>query len=185
MAYSTPLTAVSSTALTAAQWNASVRDDMLVTPAALATTTGRIFVSTGANAIAERAILSATVATAQSTSSATYTNLTTTGPVVTLTTGTNAIAFASARCSENTNAAFGAYGITVTGASNIPADDTQGMLFRFATAASSDLRPTLCVAFQSGGAGALTAGSNTFTMQYRASSSTATFQDRTLTVIAL
>ena len=61
MAWTTPLTAVSNTALTAAQWNASVRDNLLMTAPALATTTGRHFVSTGANTIAERAISSNSV----------------------------------------------------------------------------------------------------------------------------
>ncbi len=176
MAYSTPLTAVSNSPLTAAQWNASVRDNMLVTPAALASATGRIFVATGANAIAERAISSAVVATLNTTASATFANLATPGPVVAVTTGANAIAIASSRISNSTASVFTAFGVTVTGASSIPASDPEALLDF-----GGGGRYTLVNHF----AGTLTPGSNTFTMQYRASSGLGSFLDRKLTVIAL
>lgn len=181
MSWTTPLTAVANAAFTAAQFNASVRDNLLETAPAKATTTGRIFVATGTNAIAERAITSANVSTSETTTSATYANLTTTGPVVTVTTGTNAIAFVSSQVSNNTNGAFTGVGVTVSGASSIAAADADGILFQPSTAASAGIRTTVAVHYT----GTLTAGSNTFTMQYRASAGTGTFQLRKLTVIAL
>jgi hypothetical protein len=181
MAYSTPLTAVSSTPLTAAQWNASVRDNILVTPAALATTAGRIFVTTGANAVAERAIASANVSAAETCTSATHVAIATPGPAVTLTTGTSAIALCAAQVSHNTNGVFSGFAVAVTGASAIAATDAQGSLFQPATAASSGVRFSVAVHYP----GTLTPGSNTFTLLYRTSAPTATFGLRNIIVIAL
>ncbi len=181
MAYSTPITAVSSATFTAAQFNQSVRDNILVTPAALATTAGRIFVATGANAIAERAIEPATVATQQSTSSTSFTDLTTAGPAVTLTTGTKAIALISSAISLDTLGVRGYVGVAVSGATTVAAADADALRYQ-AYAINADHRGSLVVTFSS-----LTAGSNTFTLKYRVSSgaASATFANRTLTVIGL
>lgn len=56
MAWSTPITAVSGTILTAAQWNTHVRDNLLETMPAKATTADRMFVTTGPNSIAQNVI---------------------------------------------------------------------------------------------------------------------------------
>jgi hypothetical protein len=181
MAWSTPLTAVANTTLTSSQWNASVRDNLNETAPAKATTQGRLIVTTGANSIIERAVASDDVATSQGTASTTFTNLATSGPAVTVTTGVNAIAIITARASGSTNGAFVGVGVTVSGASSIGAIDADAMLFQPATAASSAIRASTVVHFP----GTLTAGSNTFTMQYRASAGTGTFQDRKITVIGL
>lgn len=181
MAWSTPLTAVSNATLTAAQWNATVRDDLLETAPAKATATGRIFVSTGVNAIAERVINSASIATQEGTASTTHTALSTPGPAVTVTTGTSALAFVNCRISNNTNGAFTGVGVAVSGASAIAASDAQGILFQPSTAASAGIRCCVAVHFNA----TLTAGSNIFTMQYRASAGTGSFQDRNLVVIGL
>ena len=69
MVWSTPLTAVANTPLTAAQWNASVRDNFNETAPAKATVGGRIFASTGPNTIAEREVLADVVETAETTTS--------------------------------------------------------------------------------------------------------------------
>ncbi len=180
MAYSTPLTAVSSSTLTAAQWNASVRDNILETPAAKATAAGRLFVSTGVNAIAERVVSSASVATSQTTTSATFADLATVGPAVTVTTSTHAIAFIQTNISNSTATAITAAGVTVSGASSIAASDDAAIVFQPPSAGVGG-RHSVVVHFN----GTLTAGSNTFTMKYRASAPTATFLNRTLTVIAL
>lgn len=181
MAYSTPLTATSNAPLTSAQWNASVRDNMLVTPAALATTTGRLFVATGANAIAERAISSAVVAAQQGIASVTFTDLPTAGPAVTVTTGANALVFAQALVSGSTNTAFTGFAVTVSGASTIAAADADGFMFVPPAASGAGVRGTIAIHYP----GTLTPGSNTFTMKYRASAGTVTCSDRKLTVIGL
>lgn len=181
MAWTVPLTAVSNATLTAAQWNATVRDNLLETAPAKATTAGRIFVATGTNSIAERAISSAVVATQQGVTSVTYANPSTPGPAVTVTTGTSAIAIASALISGSNNGAFTGYGVTVSGASSIAAADADGFMFVPSTAASAGVRGSVCIHYP----GTLTAGSNTFTMQYRASAGTVTISDRKITVIGL
>lgn len=56
MAWTTPLTAVSGSILTAAQWNASVRDNLNETAPAKATTADRMFVTTGPNALQQNVI---------------------------------------------------------------------------------------------------------------------------------
>jgi len=56
VAWSTPLTAVSGTVLTAAQWNASVRDNLLETSAAAVTTAGDMTRADGANSMTRFAI---------------------------------------------------------------------------------------------------------------------------------
>lgn len=179
MAWTTPLTAVANTALTAAQWNASVRDNLLTTPAALATTAGRWFVTTGANAVAERAILNNTVATSETTSSTSYTDLTTTGPLAAVVTGTQAMAFVSVRLSNQTAGAQALVGCAVTGASAVAASDND-CVRTLSDAVNSMIRATTCVYYAG-----LTAGSNTFTMKYRVSANTGTFSERSLTVMGL
>ena len=101
MAWTAPMTAVDNTIWTSSQWNTHVRDNLLETMAGKATTAGRWFVSTGANAIAERVITQASVTTSQTTTSASFTDLATTGPAVTVTTGTKAIVFWGAAMSHS------------------------------------------------------------------------------------
>ena len=124
---------------------------------------------------------SATVATSQSTTSTTYTDLATSGPAVTITTGTKALVIMTARVIMNTAGDTGFFAYAVSGATTIAVtDDTGG---RFQTD------------YPNGYAGAqfssasrlttLTAGSNTFTMKYKTSAGTASFQNRQIIVIDL
>src|SRR5690242_20536503 len=101
MAWSSPLTAVTNAALTAAQWNASVRDNLLETAPAKATTPASFFAATGANTIAERIPAQTVTPASETTTSTSYTNLTTTGPTVALTTGTKAFVFIGAQLTCN------------------------------------------------------------------------------------
>lgn len=179
MAYTTPLTAVSSSTLTAAQWNASVRDNLLETAPAKATTAGRIFVATGANAIAERVIDSATVSAGQTTTSTTYASLLTAGPAVTATTGARALVIGDAFISSNSIGQKSWISCAVSGATTIAASDTISHEFQV-YGSNAEHRGTFATLFK-----ALTPGANTFTMQYRVSAGTSTFQDRELLVIAL
>jgi hypothetical protein len=181
MSYTTPLTAVSNAPFTAAQYNASDRDNMLVTPAALASATGRIFVTTGANSIAERVISTAAVATSQSTASTTFTNLATVGPQVTVTTGANALVIVASDLGSDTASSFAQAAYEVTGATTIVATTDRGLQFRSGIANQS-VRAS-CVHMET----ALTPGSNVFTMKYETSSGggNATFTNRRLTVMAL
>lgn len=179
MAWTTPMTAVLNATFTASQWNTYVRDNSLETMPAKATTAGRWFIATGANAIAERAISYAEVLTSQSTSSTSYTNLTTSGPAVTVTTGTRALVFMSARMSNSTDNAECWASVTVSGATTSAASDTRALSLEGAE--TSNTNAYGCFHYYD----TLTAGSNTFTLQYKAGSGTATFENRRLLVLAM
>jgi hypothetical protein len=184
VAYSTPLTAVANATLTAAQWNASVRDNILETPAAKATATGRMYISNGVNSIAERVPSIARVTGgAQGTTSTSFTNLTTVGPTISsLATGTSAI-FAVSAYALSTVAQAGAYmGVDVSGSSTIAADLNRSLRV-ISEVASVSQKMSYIGMF----AGTLTAGSNTFQAKYASTSgaSTATFDERELIVIPL
>src|SRR5690606_34055091 len=96
MAWTTPMTAVAFTPLSASDFNLHVRDNL----AYLKTQADE-----GAATLAARIPQAHTVSTSQSTSSATYTNLTTAGPTVTVTTGTTALVHWALRGEVNPNGA--------------------------------------------------------------------------------
>lgn len=120
----------------------------------------------------------ASVATAQATSSTTYTDLTTAGPAVTLTTGVKALVIVTASMQDlggTNNQAYMSY--AVSGATTIAASDAVGIAI-LSSALGKDSRmsgisvPTL------------TAGSNTFTAKYR-SGNNSQFTNRTIFVMNL
>jgi hypothetical protein len=119
----------------------------------------------------------ATVATSQSTSSATYTDLATAGPAVTLTTGTKVLVFTNTEVSTAAGryvfADFAISGATTRAAS----DDT---CIKMGTDADS-------MQTRNGVANLMTvtAGSNTFTMKYRVNAGTNSFANRSIIVVAL
>lgn len=173
------MTATANTAFTAAQFNAHVRDNLLETAPAKATTAGRIFVATGANAIAERVITAASIATSETTTSSSFTDLATTGPAVTVTTGTQALVIVTCQVNNSTTN-FSVAGYAVSGASTVAADDDRSLVQDSTAGNFEDVRAS-AVNYQSG----LTAGSNTFTMKYRVGGGTGAFQRRHLIVIPL
>ena len=119
----------------------------------------------------------ATVATSQSTSSTSYTDLATAGPAVTLTTGTKVLVFTNTEVSTAAGryvfADFAISGATTRAAS----DDT---CIKMGTDADS-------MQSRNGVANLMTvtAGSNTFTMKYRVNAGTNSFINRTIVVVAL
>lgn len=182
MAWTSPLTAVANTALTAAQWNASVRDNLNETAPAKATAAGQLFVSTGLNAIVARTPTVARVATGQTTTSVnSFGDLATVGPTVgPLVTGSAAIVIMSASMENGTGGGGAIMGYAVTGASSIAASNDKALRHRSGTASQANRAST--VAFEIG----LTPGSNTFTAKYTTpTGGTATFTDRELLVIPL
>jgi hypothetical protein len=176
MAWSTPLTAVSNATLTAAQWNASVRDNLAETAPAKATTAGSIFAGTGANSIAERIPSGDTVGTSQTTTSTSYVDLATVGPSVTVTTGVLAFVFVSCQMTNNTGTIGSFMSFTVSGATTVAATDGSSLV-HYPTTAGLPMQATRAVSQ------GLTAGSNTFTAKYRAAANTGTFSQRGLAVI--
>lgn len=178
MAWTTPLTAVSNAVYTAAQHNA-LRDNLLMTAPALATTAGGHFAATGTNAIAQRVSQVAGVNTAQTTTNTSYTNLTTVGPQITATTGPAALIFMSSRVSNATAGQNSWVSYNITGASAISPSDNYALSYD-----SPVVNSTMYATYATLETG-LTAGSNIFTMQYRVSSSTGTFSNRRLAVFPL
>jgi hypothetical protein len=178
MAWSAPMTFVANTALTAAQLNQYLRDNMLETAPAKATTAGYHFVTTGPNSIAERAIEGDWIATAETTTETSYTDLNTLGPSVTCVTGTKAIYIMSARMSHSAGGSLRA-SIEISGASSIEAGDARELTVHIGHNHQNKVGTTY---FETG----LTPGTNTFTMKYRVQDEgTGTFAERHLIVIAL
>lgn len=158
--------------------NQQVRDNMLQTVPALASSSaGQIFVATAANAIAARLIQTSTVLTAETTASTSFTDLATSGPAVTCTTGTQAIVLLTAQGEVNAaTQSYAAY--AVSSATTIAAGDDHASVV--SSPASGQPGRQSIVEMPT-----LTAGSNVFTMKYRTVSGTATFRRRTITVIPL
>jgi hypothetical protein len=176
MAYSTPITAVANATFTSAQYNASDRDNMLVTPAALATVSGSIFAGSGTNVIGERIPAAHVVDTGETTASTTYVNLATNGPLVTVTTGTTMLVITTCQI-QNTGANITWASFEITGATTSGALDTRAILID--NAASTQIRASAC-SLES-----VTPGSNTVRMQYRVTAGTGTFTRRRVMVIPL
>jgi len=180
MAWSTPLTAVSNATFTAAQYNASDRDNMLLTPAALATAAGQMWVSTGVNAGAVRTPSGAVVNTSQTSSSTSYADLATVGPQVSVTTGTQAVVLFASEGTNNTNSHHASTAVDISGATTRAANDVDATRFTDGTTASVPDRRAGFI-----WATGLTAGTNTFTLKYRVQvgTDTGTFSNRSILVI--
>lgn len=174
------MTAVAGATFTAAAFNQFVRDNLLETAPAKATAASQIFVSTGPNAITTRVPTQASISTSQSTTSASYVDLTTVGPRVTVDTGTTAMVWFAASHAHNADNNESACSVAVSGASTVAASNawqhsTDGV------AAGNFVRGSSFHTFTG-----LTVGSNTFTMKYRVGASgTASFRDREIVVLPL
>jgi hypothetical protein len=185
MAWSTPLTAVANAALNASQWNASVRDNLAETAPNLATAptagNGRWFVSSTTNQIKQRVISENAVLTAaETTISTTYTNLTTNGPILsTVDCGLAALVMISAQLSHATTNTQSWASFEITGVTTSVSNDDRAIVAENVTvgALSRQAASTLM---------SLTAGANTFRMQYRSEAATAaSFRYRRLVVMPL
>lgn len=160
-----------------------MRDNLLETPAAKATATGRMFISTGANAIAERVpTIGRVIGGSQTTTSTSFTDLVTTGPVcASLQTGTSAIFTVTAFISNSSAGQGGYMGCAVSGATTIAADTTRSLRV-ISESAGVIQRMSYTGMFQA----VLTAGTNTFTAKYaNVNTGTASFDERELLVLPL
>ena len=185
MAWTAPMTATTNQTFTAAQWNTHVRDNLLATEAGKATTRGRFFVTTGANAIAEAKTFISTDNTSRSTTSTSYTDLSGTGPAVGNTiAGTTATVWFQCTLGNSTTTATTFVSVDVSGASTVAASDawavsTDGMNAA-ATATDNLIRMAGFKRFTG-----LTAGYNVFTMKYRVTAGTGFFSNRNVIVMGL
>ncbi len=177
MAWTTPLTWVAQT-FSAAIANAQLRDNMNETAPGIATTGGRLIVTDGANSIAERDQQRAIVSTQETTSSASYTDLATAGPAVTLTTGTEALASVSAQIRHTSTPGLAFVAIDITGATT--ASPSDGLALAYLGTDTTGRVQMSSVYLVTG----LTAGSNTFTLKYKTASGTTRFSNRVISVVA-
>ena len=125
---------------------------------------------------------SATVATSQTTTSTTYTDLATAGPAVTVTTGTSALVIVTASINPGSSSSGYAYmSYAVSGATTSAAVDTRASVFQATNGYNEESR------WSAASVVTLTAGSNTFTAKYRknAPATTPAFKDRDIFVINL
>lgn len=179
MAWTAPMTAVSGSVYTAAQFNTFVRDNLNETSPAKATTAGAYFAVSAPNEIEERIGARDTITTSETTSSSSYTDLATVGPTVTVTTSQFALVLWGAQLTNDTPDITSRVAIDVSGATSNPATDTRALIYDPATSGGF-LAASHTVFFDD-----LTPGSNTFTLKYRVGSgtSTGTFLRRRLIVL--
>ena len=125
--------------------------------------------------------VAATVATSQTTTSNSYTDLATVGPEVTLTTGTKALVIITCALSNggaSNQRAFMSY--AVSGATTIAASDASAVINVNGQTAPTQVRASAAAIVT------LTSGSNVFTAKYKSeSSNTSTFLNREINVINL
>lgn len=187
MAWTTPLTAVANTALNASQWNASVRDNLIMTAPNLATAPtgadgdmGHWFTASAANVINQRVIAKHTVPASETLGTASsYLSLTTNGPILsTMTTGVAALVTVTASIA-NSAATDNFACAEVTGATTMVAADARALRSRSLAGAGNLHRASVTNLLT------LTAGSNTFRILYKVAAITGTFVDRNLIVMAL
>ena len=177
MAWTAPLTAVANATLTAAQWNASVRDNFLLTAPALATTSGAYMAVSGTNTIAQRIPQTGTVITQESSTNTAFVDLTTVGPQVTVTSGATALISIHSRLSNATAVSSTRAGYVISGATTIAADADRASGFRSSDA--GQLVNLSAVFLQTG----LTNGSNTFKEVYKVDAGTGSWSSRTISVL--
>lgn len=174
MAWTTPLTAVANATLTAAQWNASVRDNLNETAPALFDGNGQYIVSTGPNTCGVRAVFNAYNHDSDTTTSTSYDDMSVAGPTVSRTSGTLVAVFVTAGV-VNSVGGTSLMSFEMSGATTVAADDAfavgntspAGEWIQASTVIVRDANP----------------GSTTYTSKYRVTSGTGTFQFRRIAVM--
>lgn len=170
------MTAVAGSVFTAAQFNTHLRDNLNECPTAKATTPGAYFSVSDTNQIVQRLWSDSIVEAAESTTSTTYGDLTTTGPTVTVTSGPTLFICTTADLVCNTAGQTARTTFNVSGASTIAENDIRALK----NTSTGNLRATVTTVMS------VTPGVNTVKMVYRTSgTSTSTFSNRRLIVVPL
>lgn len=181
MAWTAPKTFTANSTLTAADLNTYLRDNLLETSGAKAQTPGGLFVSNGANSIAERIPTDAMIATQEGTTSTTFVDLATVGPSVSVVTGSQALVFLYCDSFSATVDTPAAMSYAVSGATTIAvATDSQMSVSNGSTSKEARLSAGWLQK-------SLNPGTNVFTAKYKndAASGTVNFKDRRMAVIPL
>lgn len=172
------MTAIAGSVFTAAQFNTFLRDNLSECPAAKATTPGAHFAVSATNQVAERIPQQQSVNTSESTSSTSFADLATTGPTVTVTTGSSALIFATAEIGNSTASAPGRVGVDITGATTETPDGNH--VLRQESSGTAEFQRCTVARLHT----ALTPGVNVFKLMYAVVGvSTATFGTRNIAVI--
>lgn len=143
-------------------------------------TSAAIFIKgAGAAGSSSPASASATVATSEATTSDTYTDLTTSGPAVTVTTGTKVLVIVTSQLNGDQSGTRNYMDFAISGATTRAASDTTALIQRRATG-DHWMRTSSASSIT------VTAGSNVFTSKYKTSTGgTATFENRQIFVMDL
>ena len=160
--------------------NTHVRDNLRETAPFLATAGSQLFVSTAANTLTARSFAGNGITTQQTTASTSFTDLASTGPTVTVTTGTNAIVIVNCEMSNATAGQEALADFAITGASARSASSATAIT-AVSSAADERYRIGVTQLFTTG----VSAGSNTFQMKYRVTGGTGTFLNRRLVILPL
>lgn len=130
MTWTMPFTAIDGTPFTAAQYNTSIRDNLVETEASRAQTATSYMVTTGSNQIGERAPVTNRVAATETTTSTSFTDLdNSSGPMVTCLTGTTAFIHLFCAMSHSAiSATWMAY--AVSGASTVDPSDSHSIMIQ-------------------------------------------------------
>lgn len=176
MAWTVPITFTANSTLAASDLSDMLYDCMNETMPAKATTPGSYFVSTGVNQIAQRQAAQATVFTSETRTTASFGDLATVGPSVTVNTGTRAVIVITCQLANNTVGQYARVSYQVSGATSISPSFLHALAWQ--NAGSTQYMACSYVTWQT-----LNSGFNTFTMKYYASGGTATFLRRRILVL--
>ena len=177
MAWTAPRTWVTAEVVTASLMNTHVRDNFLETGPAVATTSSELIVSDGSNSLAARRPEYDRVNTGETTASTSYTNLATSGPSVTVTTGTRALISIGAEMSNSGAGARAFVAVDISGATTVSAADLTAFIYE-SSVADDEIQASMTYVYET-----LSAGSNVFKAEYRVSGGTGSFANRGLSVV--
>ncbi len=181
MAWTTPMTYTDGVALTAAQMNTYIRDNLNETMVAKATAEGSMFFSTAANTWAERIPKMQRLNGTVTTSSTSYVDLG--GPLVTCTTGSSALVMMACHIGNTTANSATYVSYNVAGATTIGSAAASGLRLDGYAASTGD--NYIGAAMFNIENGTLNAGENIFKMTYRVDAGTGSFAYRILAVMPL
>lgn len=178
MAWTAPLTWVTNQIVTAADMNTHIKNNFLETGPAKAVSSGGFIVTSGLNSVIQRTPGSALVATLETTTSTTYTNLATSGATVNVTHTTSALVCHSCEMWNSTAGQFCFVGVELSSGTTLAASD--GLAIAFESSGAGDRAKFGMAQIYTG----LTLGGATnFQMKYRVTGGTGSFQDRRISVI--
>lgn len=180
MAWTAPMTAVTGDVFTAALFNTHVRDNLLVTEAAVATEPMGLLVATGSKSVTYRVPLVEYIGAYEDTIGTSYADLTTFGPSVYIEHGTKAIISFGCDAANDTFGLGSRMSYAVSGANTIAASDTNSY---YAEAGNNADRFQGTWTFIND---SLTAGASLFTAKYRTTGGggTSSFGHRLMVVIS-